>query len=448
MAILNQSHDILFCILDLLPPPSLNSTSKLTKPIRSVTEARLYNSVTAAWAPASVPPPTALLLRTLLERPDLSRCVRHLRLVGDGFGHEVRVCEPPSFTLDSASLARASALISAMGVSFADMWISELQSGSIDAIVATLLVTMPNLETLYLDPNFTVRSRVLGSLFQSTLVETPDNRHHHQLPSFRNLRNVTFSRRFNEHLQLYINNSADLLPLFYLPNLQHLSISLDNPLCFDWPAEAPKAPSLKSLEVSRLREAALASLLAPLSQLQHLRWNCFYQPDLDEGISTNVIQLDLMIKAFHQVRHTLTDLTVTAETRRSIMAFYEPPPVQIRGSLDGLLHLGALRRLSMPWVFLMGFSESSTCLRLPLPSSLEELVLTDDLADKGQWQWYDDSIVSAIKSQLECWDRPTDSSLRRIVLPIPLQGGQMTAGRREQLREIGNDAGLELSWRE
>ncbi|PFH59257.1 hypothetical protein XA68_12597 [Ophiocordyceps unilateralis] len=444
-------HDLLLCILDLLSFPDLVSLSMVNKFSRYVTEPRLYATVEAAWALESTPS-ASLLLRTLLDRPELSGCVRHLRLVGHGFHHDDddddAVNEPPARRLDSDCLTKASAFILSTGVPFANFWIHELESGTADAVVATLLATMSNLQSLHLDPNFTVRCRILGKLFHSSLIEASE---HHQLPAFPNLRRVTFSPRYNQHLQLFANNTSDVLPLFHLRNLQQLSVSIDNPFHFAWPGTRPKPSHLESLEVFRLREAPLLSLLTPLQKLRKLHWHWFYQPHLDEGLSTNIIQLDVMTQAFKQVSHTLTDLTIEAEAPRSCtMAghYYQSLPLELWGSLGDMVHLRALRRLSLPWVFLMGFSESSTkCPQLPLSTSLEVLTLTGDLADNEQWEWCHDSILSAIKSTLDFWHRPLSSSLRRIVLPIPLGCGQLTDGREKELQDIGASAGLELGWK-
>ncbi|RDA85154.1 hypothetical protein CP532_1546 [Ophiocordyceps camponoti-leonardi (nom. inval.)] len=449
-SVLGQSYDLLLCILDFLPFNDLLSMSLVNKHIHHTAKPHLYSAIETSWSLTSstATPPTVLLLRSILERPELARYIRHLRLVGDGFEEDASIAEPPACPLDEASFKRASKLILDTGLPYAKFWLNELKSGTVDAMVTTLLMTTPRLESLFLGPNFTVRSRVLGKMLQSALSPT-DPSESHQLPTFQNLRRVTFRPRYNQHLQLYVNNTTEVLPFLQLPKLQDLSLSIDNPNLFAGPLRVPPSSSLTSLEVSRFRETPLVSLLAPLKNLEKLHWNWSYQPDLDEGVSTNVIQLDAMTQAFDQVADTLTDLTVEAETRPSNMAgyYHQPPPLEIQGSLDDLIHLNQLKRLSIPWVFLMGFSDSSAkCSRLPLPPSLEVLTLTDHLSDNEQWEWHPETILSTIISELHRWTRPSSSNLKRIILPLPLSHDQVSHQTSHELQEIGESAGIELTW--
>ncbi|PHH89595.1 hypothetical protein CDD83_5686 [Cordyceps sp. RAO-2017] len=448
---LDRSDDLLLCILDFLSFPDLLSMSMVNKHIHSLTEAHLYSTIETTWALGSTPPVT-LLLRSILDRPQLSSPIRSLRIVGNGFGHNFEVDEPLPCPLSTVSTNKASEIILSTGVPHTNLWINELQSGTVDAIVATLLITTANLKSLYLGPNFTIKSRLIGSVFLYALCKPLQK---YQLPTFQNLRQVTFSRRGREYFYREVNNTSDVLPFFYLPELQHLSISLDNPYDFVWPAHTPTPSSLESLEIYRLREAGLMPLLQALKglRLRKLHWHWFYQPDLDRHVSKDIIELDTIAKALNQVHGTLTDLTIGAAARPAILGGdYEPPPLKIRGSLDGMVHLGKLRSLSIPWVFLMGFSpmeffeSSSTNLRNALSPSLEVLTLTADLADNEQWEWEDDSIVSAVKSELESRTWPHSTCLRHIELPIPLGYGKITDELIQELRSIGANARLDFGW--
>ncbi|RDA92141.1 hypothetical protein CP533_5572 [Ophiocordyceps camponoti-saundersi (nom. inval.)] len=443
-SVLGQSYDLLLCILDFLPFADLLSMSLVNKHIHFTAERHLYSAVETSWSLNSTAP-TVLLLRSILERPELARYIRHLRLVGDGFQQDASIAEPPACPLDDVSFSRASKLILDTGLSYAKFWLSELKSGTVDAVVTTLLMmTTPRLESLFLGPNFTVRSRILGKMLQTAMTEPSES---HQLPTFQNLRQVTFSPRYNQHQQLFVNNTTEVLPLLQLPKLRNLSVSVDNPNLFAGRLRVPPSSSLTSLEVFRLRETPLVSVLAPLKSLEKLHWNWFYQPDLDEGVSTNVIQLNVMTQAFNQVGQTLTDLTMEAQTRPSNMAgyYHQPPPLDIQGSLDDLKQLGELKRLSIPWVFLMGFSDSSAkCSRLPLPPSLEVLTLTADLSDHEQWEWHHDTILSTIKSELDRWTRPSSSKLQRIILPLPPNHDQLSHQILRELQDIGEARGIRI----
>ncbi|KJZ75266.1 hypothetical protein HIM_05460 [Hirsutella minnesotensis 3608] len=436
-------RDLLFNVLDLIPFADLRSLSTVNKHIRALTEPRLYSAVKARWALHHTPP-VVLLLRSILDRPELCRHIRALHLEGEGFRENRELKEPPAFPLPAASITKASELILSTGVPHARLWINELQSGTVDAVVATLLATLPNLTSLHLDPNFTVKSRLVGKMLTCALCEPLGQ---YELPTFRNLNHVTFSPRAKEYRHPDVNNTTDVLPLFYLPKIQFLTLSMDNPTTFAWPAHTPAPSSLTSLEIYRLREARIGSLLSVLGGLKRLHWHWFYSPALDQGVSNAIVELDTVATALNRVRDTLTDLTIEAETQANLLVGdYDPPELEIRGSLNAMAYLGKLRRLCIPWVFLMGFSESSARLRDPLPPSLELLILTGDLDEHDDWEWDDDSIISAMKSELENQALSLPANLRRIILPVPLPCGKLTKEMEEEIKRIGANANLELEW--
>ncbi|OAQ67911.1 DNA mismatch repair protein [Pochonia chlamydosporia 170] len=417
--LLDCSEDLLLSVLDFLSFGDLLSMSIVNKYIHTLTRPHLYSKVKTTWA-LNHTPPVSLLLRSILDAPELSSYVRSLRLVGHEFHENPGLKEPPACPIATSSLSKASKLIQRTRVPFAKLWIDELQSGTVDAVVAVLLLLLPNLRSLHLGPNFTIHSRLLGNLLQYALCKPSKE---YQLPTFENLSSITFCRRAKEHRHLTANNTAD-------------------------PAHTPTPSSLVSLEVYRLREAQLKQLLSVVKGLQKLHWHWFYQLDLNPDVSRNVVELDTIAAALNQARDTLTDLTIDAETcPKLLVGDYDPPTLEMRASLDDLVHMGKLRRLSVPWVFLMGFSvPSAKKLADSLPLSLELLILTANLDDNDDWEWDDDSIVSAVKSGLEDRAVLRLTKPRRIILPSPLEYGDIADERREELRYIGANAGLELGW--
>ncbi|KND93461.1 hypothetical protein TOPH_01959, partial [Tolypocladium ophioglossoides CBS 100239] len=436
-------RELQLSVLDLLSFTDLLSMSVVNKDFRILTEPILYSKVEMTWTWDHTPPIT-LLLRSILDRPELSGHIRSLRLDGEGFVKSNReISEPPALPVTTLPISKASKIIQSTGVPQAELWIEELQSGTIDAIVALLLSMLPNLTSLHLGPNFAVESRFLGKMLTCALCESSKE---YRLPAFRNLHHVTFSRRTHDYRQRHINNSADVLPFFYIPEIQCLSISIDNPTEFVWPVHTPTPSSLTSLELCRLRETRLEPLLSVLNGLQKLRWNWYYQPDIDRAVSKHVIELDTMTKALNRVGYTLTDLTIEAETCPELSAgAFEAPELEMRGSLGDLAHFGQLRRLCVPWVFLMGFSPfTAKQLGALLPQNLELLTLTIDLVGDEEWAWDDDSIIWATKSGLENRRRLFLPNLHRIILPIPRFAGGMTDKKKTELREIGAHAGVDL----
>lgn len=82
---------------------------------------------------------------------------------------------------------------------------------------------------------------------------------------------TTFCRRGNE----YLGNTPDALPFLHLPNLQHISVGIDNRFAFLLPVEVPSLPNLVSLKLDGIREDSLPYILEPLENLQALNWR-FY----------------------------------------------------------------------------------------------------------------------------------------------------------------------------
>ncbi|PNY28622.1 Uncharacterized protein TCAP_01444 [Tolypocladium capitatum] len=444
-SLLDWPTELQLSILDLLSFTDLLSMSVVDKHFRILTEPLLYSKIEITWARERTPPIT-LLLRSILDRPELSGHICSLRLDGEGFtkkNHEIN--EPPALPVTTLPISKASEIIHSTGVPQAKLWVDELQSGTVDAIVALLLSMLPNLTFLHIGPNFALESRLLGKMLRCALCESSEE---YRLPAFRSLHDVTLSRRTNEYRHRNISNTADVLPFFYLLDVRCLSISIDNPTEFVWPVHAPTPSSLTSLELCRLRETRLEPLLSVLNGLQKLHWHWYYQPDLDRDVSKHVIELDTMAEALCHVGDTLTDLTIVAETCPELSAgCYEPPELEMRGSLGGLAHLGQLRRLCLPWAFLMGFSPSAgKQLGDALPENLELLILTADLMDHEEWVWDDDSIVRATKSGLENQTRSFLTNLHRILLPIPIFRGDMTEERKAELSQIGAHAGVGLEW--
>lgn len=436
-------------ILRLLPFPDLVSLSLVSKNARSLAEPLLYADISLTWTWDHLPG-LAPLLRTLLEKPGLSHHVRNLHLNGTGFTKKFNHAnvEPPALSVSALPLESASARIRSTGVPHAQQWVDELEAGAADALVALLVSMLPNLACLHLDANFTIVNTYLGHLLRCALA-TDSDATKVDLPKFPHLRQVTFSRRTHEWRHRNVNNSADVLPFFFLPNVRRLSISIDNPKEFAWPTARTPAP-ITSLELFRLRETRLGPLLSRLRSLRALHWHWYYQENIDSHAGGPVIQLNAMAEALSHVADTLTDLTIEAETAPDILGGeYEPPHVESQGSLKALGKLTNLRTLCLPWLFLMGSSplaavESAVGLGELLPPSIEVLTMTGELLDHEQFNWQDDIIVQAIESALGNQNAMSQlTKLQRIVLPIPFDDS-MSEETRARLQQLSDRSGILL----
>ncbi|ODA78241.1 hypothetical protein RJ55_05622 [Drechmeria coniospora] len=444
MSLANLPPELCVSVLKRLCLADLRSVAVVSRPLALLAEPLLYAAVEVAWSGREAAP-LASLLRSLVREPERRGHVRSLRLVGN-VEDEFEADELPELDAAAFPVAGMAAFVRSTTVPHADRWVDELRSGSVDAVVAVLVAMLPNLAELHLGANFTVDNGLLGEMLRRAVCEPSE---HPRLPTFAALGRVDFSRRADECYRREASNSADVLPLFYLPNVRHLAVSVDNPSEFAWPVSAPPTPSsVTELELRRLRESRLRPLLAVLVHLRRLHWHWYYQEDLDEPVSAPVVELDTIAAALSAVRETLTHLTIRADTCPAFSyGAYDPPRLRTRASLDGLAELGILTSLCIPWAFVAGFSKhAAKPLDRALPPNLEMLALTSDLCHHDEWHWDDGSIVLAVQRALESRPEPPRTKLRTVVLPLPVGHGELAAEWMRALARIGADAGVDLRW--
>ncbi|CAG9998459.1 unnamed protein product [Clonostachys byssicola] len=451
-------RELQLAIFTLLPSGDLLSLSLVSKNLHGFVEPLLVADIHLEWKkqPDHKLPPVAALLRTLLERPYLGQHCLKLRLTGMGFKTHPRGTdeEPPALPVSVLPLPAAAEHIRVIEAPGADNWLEELQAGAVDALVALLISMLPNLISLELGPNFTLESACLGKFLRHAT--TCVGNRSRWLPKFPSLKHVVFAGRTNEFRHCDFNNAADVLPFFYLPSLQTMSVSIDNPVTWTWPHSDSAMPlltsSLTSLELFRLRETRLEHLLTPLKSLKKLHWHWFYQEHLDSHASTDIVALDVMAHALCQVHGTLMELTIEADTEANeLYGEYEDPDVQTRGSLRGLAQLAQLKLLRIPWAFLIGLSPEEapgkiTHLGASLPSGLEVLVLTGELLSVENFDWHDGVIVGAMDLLLaeEQASLRLPPNLKRIILPLPLYVGTLLPELQTRIDELSAQSGIKL----
>ncbi|KAH7013050.1 hypothetical protein EDB80DRAFT_607092 [Ilyonectria destructans] len=424
-------------ILEFLPPGHLFSSLLVNKQWNAMAEPLLYYRIEMKWTAWEVPPIT-LLLQKILDRPELSNHIRSLYFDGVGFNHNE---PPPKISVAALQMEKASETIRRTKTPYVDIWIQELQSGSMDAIITLLLTQFSNLTSLHLRPNFLIDNQALGMMLRLALCSPSE----YQLPRFQNLQYVNLDCWPDEYRPEEVKNTMDILPFFYLPKIRYLSTVIHNPAEFMWPAEAPAPTSLVSLNLRRWREVWLGDLIGVLKGVQKIEWEWLHRENIDPEICEPIIDLDKIGAAMCSVHETLKDLTITAE---SLAVNFIDPPLVIKGSLDDMTRLDKLERLQIPWIFIMGFSPSSgKHLGGAIPKSTKFLTLTDDLFydDKSEWDQAE-ILFCSLKSELELEGRIEASSpLRHITLQLfPLR--ELSVDRKAELEHISIQAGIELTW--
>jgi hypothetical protein len=320
-----------------------------------------------------------------------------------------------------------------------------------DAFIALLLSQLPNLRRFHLGENFARESRFMGMMLRSALCKEFQD---YCLPSFTHLQDVSAvypDLGLNIRKYTDVRNTADVLPLFYLPSVERIKALIDNPTTFIWPGKYPPNPSrLTSLNLTMLREGHLGQVLSVTQGLRKLQWDWYYRPDLKDHYVMDIIDLDQITMDLSYVQETLTDLTITAGSDVS-QADPELPKLTFSGSFKTFSGLHMLKRLEVPLPFLLGFSQSApnvVCLEETLPKNIQWLTVTDDLCLQREWEWDCETeyLLGAIRSWLQDWKRSTPhlQGFRLLMKEIPVRDWGFDPVMIQALRDIGAQTGIQV----
>ncbi|KAF5977284.1 hypothetical protein FCOIX_6551 [Fusarium coicis] len=466
ISFLDCPQEVQLHIAEFIPQGDLARLSETCRALHSLTEPLMYSSVKFEWAREFYPPITQLLhlVRTLLERPDLCPLMRHADFEGFGYIDEIGSCgsdwteetpDPPP-VIAELPIDKLSTTIGKTGVSeaVADQWSQKVQCGSPEASVAILVSLLPNLERLCLSSNWTNDTCFLGHMLRAALCEKPEHASESGLFSFTSLKHVSLAPMFDEEGHLNPSNTADALALFYLPNIETLSASIDNPTNFTWPSSStPNPTSLESLEIFRLRESRLAPVLAVTQNLKKLKYNWMYRPDLDREVSKQAVMLGVLSEALLGTKESLEELEITAESFPAIShGMYEPPDVTFQGSIARLREMHKLKVLHIPWTFLTGrkgYSTGPGLIGAAVPPNLEHLALD------GAFMWSEDDdyeedpdklMVEGFANELESGALLHVKALERVCLPASLYIGGLSDICENKMRALEEWFGLALSY--
>ncbi|KAK7430495.1 hypothetical protein QQZ08_003014 [Neonectria magnoliae] len=446
--LLSSPTDILRLILASLSSSTLHKLCLVHTDLRSLAERFLYASIHWTWTESQTPP-IILLLRSILRRPELAAFIQNLTLNGATFErnqHHSRR-ESPKLLVAEEDLDGLVRCIERIDVPYGDLWIQEMRAGSMNAFVALLLSQLPDLRSLHLGKNFTRETLLVGMMLRSALCDKPTN---HCLPSYEHLKDVSiahFTLGIDIGRYTHFRNIADVLPLFYLPSVERITASVDNPVTFAWPAAHPPSLSkLTSMNLAMIREGNLGQVLSAASGLQKLRWDWCYREDLRDRFVTDAIDLDRIATDLSHVRNTLAELTISAASDM-VRAEPEFPPLRITGQFNAFRNLTALKRLEVPLPFLLGFSPSRPDMKLlsdVLPPNIEFLTITDDLYLQQEWEWRDVHLLQVLRSWLQDW-RTSTPHLRgfRLLLKI-MDYEEWGPPMRQELRDLGSQVGVQI----
>ncbi|KAF2149319.1 hypothetical protein K461DRAFT_44763 [Myriangium duriaei CBS 260.36] len=409
-------------VLVSLCPRDLVQLCLVSKKSRASTEPYLYSNISCTW---SVKQPCSMLalVQTLLRRPDLAEHVRSVSLLGDDLNKVRSLRDVPEIATAGLDLGLMRKTIEVSKIELANDWTDQLNAGTIDPYVALLLSQLHRLRTLTLERNFVEDTRFFGGVFSSLL----PGHENVQLSTFKDLRVIS------HNMTLYSRSKiiTDLLPYFYLPALEQLSLSVVNPAVFEWPAAPPDATLLTSLSLRGIREVHLGRLLSATPNLRQLWWKWYYDEDFENPSNQPIVDLDLIVAALIPIRHSLQDLAIEAQTE---VEYLEMPWLKMQGTMKGLIDFN-LTRLEVPLAFLATFRPANGVrFQDVVPTHVRTVIITDDLwphsaffREQGnielieQNEWDDESLFEALKDWIDTWQQ-SYRHLSNISVPLETLG--------------------------
>lgn len=389
-------------ILAYLPRTDLLNICLVHEDLRTIAEPYLYSDIQLIWEEKLQPHHITSLLCNLLRRPRLATYVRKVSLVGLKFHNYFDEKRAPKIQVPEDELEEVLAFVKKTTVPYRQIWLEELQNGTMDAFVAVLLSQPLRLTYLAIEDDFLWESRFIGLVLRSIIFDEPNASDSCGLRlDSRHLETVSLQTSTDRFRHYNMRNTADLLPIFYLPSIKHFAASVDNPLAFSWPGTHPPSPSgLRKLKLDYIREPFLGQLLSITDQLQSLDWRWYYFPDVyDQQYHERILDLTQIIKSISYVRDTLTELVLSAMNENNP----DPLPLTIQGSIKGLTGFQKLTKLTIPRAFLMEGWTSSLTKKIEkyLPSSLQSLTITKDLVSNDEFEWDDHDFYILLKRWLK-----------------------------------------------
>ena len=419
-------------ILRLVSRADLVALCLVSQASRATTEAFLYSIIEWTWAhKVQYAPPIACFLRTILQRPALANHVRRVLLLGDVFAGR------PRFSIADVDLDAAIGAIQDTELPYAPQWIQSLRKGDMDAFVALLLSRCHRLVQVVVQSNFTEEStHFMGMLFNSAVCTKTGA----GLPTFQYLREVAYSLGW--HPEIIGKHTKDVLPFFYLPAIRSLSVSLGNPLTLEWPLQPPDPLTITSLELTHMQEKYLGRILSTTRNVKTLRWEWYYCGGTNYTGSSCTIDLTEAFNALQHISGTVEDLTIAAT--HGMGRGHGNPTVYIKGSLKALIGFDCLRKLSVPWVFLVGWSRDAG-IRLAdvIPRYIQDLTITDDLGaldDYDEWGQGTD-VMPVLELWLRNWKLSTPN-LRKFTFYLEFASWEWGPVMRNTLLEVCNQYGV------
>ncbi len=376
----------------------LTAFMRICKSIHTLSEPLLYTEILITWDDCLKPKPSIeLLLRTILERPNLASLIKRIRF-RNGLDPAARPANH-HLSQDVLDLARNSIRLDRFPSS--DTWIQGMQEGSVPIIVAFLLSRLHKIETLEIGIKF--QSVQLVDMFTHALSDSGASK---SISRFRYLKKVKLNpEAYSPRAGILVLD--EVLSLFRLPSMQSLSfLVLDG---YRPSHRGPCNPMIEVLELrhSQIREETLEHLLSMVPNLKSLNcglW-CETEPIDDHSSFLDCEALSKALKHTRLLEHLVISINFFASSAMEVDwggAYEKGEHWGIKGSLGSLTDLAHLKSIEVPIVVLLGWVVSSSAPQLAdiLPRTLRQLLLRNDLNYFYKYEWDQQACLDRLSEYL------------------------------------------------
>ncbi|KAF9771232.1 hypothetical protein IL306_011150 [Fusarium sp. DS 682] len=395
--------EVQLVILSFLPKEDLVFMCLMNKHLRNITQPLLHKELDISCPPGN-PTPLILIIRTLLERPDLADEVQDLRLDGYAFPPRRVDCMPitPVISLTlKGNMKKAIDFMINSGLQFADVWAADFEKGQIDSVVTLLLALLPKVRKIFFGEDFCVELHFIRLLLDSQRRIKPNSKLH----KFEHLRHVTVRNEMATHYHHHLDFADSFRSFFHLSGLETLTISGDFPENLSRRQLMTFAPMMRlgHLGLTRIGEAELEQILPLGPNLKSLRYTYTWHPrNVDFHAQTLTLNLNTLRNSLECHRRQLERLNIVATDDTRVRDHDVIWPLGLQGGPLNLHDFSSLRTLSVPWMFLTGPSKGdhTLALRYSVPKTVVTLCLTEDLHRQMYWAWNENDIKNMVTDYL------------------------------------------------
>lgn len=413
----------------------------------------ICNAIKWTWnspqEPSTGNPSIHLLLRKLLDSPQICASIKHLSFSGD---------PGPRKPISVGDIKAGEDLVRGAQFPLAPLWIEALSLGNINVLVALVLSQLPNLQTIHLDQDFFANSQFLGLLFQHEL--SPKQSSSWPVSNFFCLHKISL---FTPEPVVGLRRSStrasfdpdQMMSLFYLPNIQSIeAVVLARKRVYPPKSYPPCASKLQSLKLPRceldLDGLKMFMTVTPSLEKPYYDRRCDLDPREPDNGPSRVYDLSKLCKALTYIQGTLKHLSLPISYYASTAMDPDWPNEDccLIGSPFLFQQFQKLEYLEIPFVFLFGYHRTSMTSYNPyelLPCTLRHLFLRDDLANCVDYEWEAPACLSRLKELIAACVGPDKTLPALKSLTLRVRNGRhedWDERHQDQLRSMCTSAGL------